>query len=139
MIEAIIGFLIVMGAATLAAGLADGVLPVPPAGLGTTLAIAAAGFLLIAHALFRARRDRNTGDTYWLRTAGLTWAAVLTAGAVGLLAPLVFAPMGLIKAAGFPLSYYMAAQGLPILLVAELFAYCRKQDAIDREHRDAGS
>jgi putative solute:sodium symporter small subunit len=35
---------------------------------------------------------------------------------------------------GFPLGFYMAAQGSLIAFVVILFVFARKQDAIDREH-----
>jgi putative solute:sodium symporter small subunit len=34
---------------------------------------------------------------------------------------------------GFPLGFYMAAQGSLIAFVVMLFAFARKQDSIDRE------
>lgn len=35
---------------------------------------------------------------------------------------------------GFPLGYYMAAQGSLVAFVVMLFWFARKQDAIDEEH-----
>ncbi|HOV03679.1 MAG TPA: DUF4212 domain-containing protein [Kaistiaceae bacterium] len=35
---------------------------------------------------------------------------------------------------GFPLGFYMAAQGSLIVFVVMLFWFARRQDAIDREH-----
>ena len=35
---------------------------------------------------------------------------------------------------GFPLGFYMAAQGSLIVFVVMLFLFARQQDKIDREH-----
>ena len=35
---------------------------------------------------------------------------------------------------GFPLGFYMAAQGSLIVFVVMLFVFARQQDRIDREH-----
>jgi putative solute:sodium symporter small subunit len=35
---------------------------------------------------------------------------------------------------GFPLGFYMAAQGSLIVFVVMLFVFARQQDTIDREH-----
>ena len=35
---------------------------------------------------------------------------------------------------GFPLGFYMAAQGSLVVFVAMLFIFARQQDKIDRQH-----
>jgi putative solute:sodium symporter small subunit len=45
-----------------------------------------------------------------------------------------FAPqLNKISFIGFPLGFYMAAQGSLIVFVVQLFVFVRQQDAIDRE------
>jgi putative solute:sodium symporter small subunit len=46
----------------------------------------------------------------------------------------LFAPaLNAIHVLGFPLGFYMAAQGSLIIFVAQLFWFARKQNAIDEE------
>jgi putative solute:sodium symporter small subunit len=42
-------------------------------------------------------------------------------------------PLNQIKFLGFPLGFYMAAQGSLIAFVAMLFVFAKRQDTIDRE------
>jgi putative solute:sodium symporter small subunit len=70
---------------------------------------------------------------YWGRTSGLMWTML----AIWFLASFVvhiFAPsLNQIKIIGFPLGFYMAAQGSLIIFVVAIFWYARKQDQIDEE------
>jgi putative solute:sodium symporter small subunit len=43
-------------------------------------------------------------------------------------------PLNKIVILGFPLGFYMAAQGSLIAFVVMLFLFARQQDRIDREH-----
>jgi putative solute:sodium symporter small subunit len=43
-------------------------------------------------------------------------------------------PLNQIKFLGFPLGFYMAAQGSLIVFVVMLFMFAKQQDRIDREH-----
>jgi putative solute:sodium symporter small subunit len=47
----------------------------------------------------------------------------------------MFAPwLNRIVIAGFPLGFYMAAQGSLIVFVVQIFWFAHRQDQIDREH-----
>jgi putative solute:sodium symporter small subunit len=43
-------------------------------------------------------------------------------------------PLNKITIIGFPLGFYMAAQGSLIAFVVQLFLFAKQQDAIDRKH-----
>ncbi len=78
-----------------------------------------------------AASDRSA---YWKRTRGLMLAVLafcvaLTWG-VCLLAP----QFDQLVVLGFPLGFYMTAQGLPVLFVVILFWLAHRQNAIDEEH-----
>lgn len=47
-------------------------------------------------------------------------------------------PLNAIKLIGFPLGYYMAAQGSLIAFVALLFIHARKQDDVERDAASTG-
>ncbi len=49
---------------------------------------------------------------------------------IHMFAPLLYQ----ISLAGWPVSYYMAAQGSLIVFVVQLFLFVKQQDKIDREH-----
>lgn len=129
-----IGFGIVVLAAGLAAGigLAGRFVPLT-IGMGGAGAIALLGLILIAHGIFCLMLRRRTDDRHWLRTTGLMWVMLTLLAffgfAVHALAPLLDA----FKVAGFPLGYYMAAQGAPIAFVIMLFLFAARADTIDVE------
>lgn len=70
---------------------------------------------------------------YWHKTRNLMWACL----AIWLFFSFVvhlFAPsLNQIRFLGFPLGFYMAAQGSLIIFVALIFWYARRQNAIDEE------
>lgn len=77
--------------------------------------------------------DAATAAAYWRRTSGLMWlmlAIWLFAGfAVHLFAP----SLNSIHVLGFPLGFYMAAQGSLIIFVVQLFWFAKAQNRIDEE------
>lgn len=70
---------------------------------------------------------------YWARTSGLMWTML----AIWLVASFlvhIFAPtLNTIHFLGFPLGFYMAAQGSLIIFVVMLFWFARRQNRIDEE------
>ena len=58
-------------------------------------------------------------------TIGLIFVIVVPAFAV---------PLNAFQLLGFPLGTYMAAQGSVLVLLALVFLFARRQDAIDRAH-----
>jgi putative solute:sodium symporter small subunit len=70
---------------------------------------------------------------YWSRTSGLMWT-MLGIWFFFSFVVHVFAPqLNGIKILGFPLGFYMAAQGSLIAFVVALFWFASKQNAIDEE------
>ena len=74
-----------------------------------------------------------SADRYWARTSVLMWI---------MFALWLFFSFGIhffvdalngIKFLGFPLGFYMAAQGSLIAFVLMLFTFAKRQDTIDRE------
>ena len=133
MIEVFAGVLVLAAALALAMGLGDSFMLTPVLGLGSVLTIAAAGIALIAHGAFRRLRDQGSGNNYWLRTSGLLGAVLGVTALLTFLLPAGTARLGLFKISGFPLGYYMAAQGALIGLAILIFIASRKQDRIEWE------
>lgn len=73
-------------------------------------------------------------SAYWKRTGGLTLAVlafcIVSTSGVYLLAP----RLDQVTVLGFPLGFYMAAQGLPAIFVVILFWFAHRQSAIDEMH-----
>jgi putative solute:sodium symporter small subunit len=77
--------------------------------------------------------DRATGEAYWKKTSGLMWT-VLAIWFVAGFGIHLFAPsLNTIHVLGFPLGFYMAAQGSLIIFVVGLFWFARRQNQIDEE------
>jgi putative solute:sodium symporter small subunit len=70
---------------------------------------------------------------YWRKTSGLMWLML----AIWFFASFVvhiFAPsLNQVKVLGFPLGFYMAAQGSLIIFVVSLFWFAKRQNQIDEE------
>ena len=77
--------------------------------------------------------DRATGEAYWKKTSGLMWTVLaiwfVASFGVHLLAPM----LNPIHILGFPLGFYMAAQGSLIIFVVALFWFGKRQNEIDEE------
>jgi putative solute:sodium symporter small subunit len=77
--------------------------------------------------------DRATGEAYWKKTSGLMWT-VLAIWFVAGFGIHLFAPLlNPIHILGFPLGFYMAAQGSLIIFVVALFWFGKRQNQIDEE------
>lgn len=72
-------------------------------------------------------------DTYWRRTSGLMWTMLVLWIFFGFVVHMFVNSLNEIKILGFPLGFYMAAQGSLIAFVAMLFIFAKRQDAIDRQ------
>jgi putative solute:sodium symporter small subunit len=128
-IEAALGLLIIVAALALALGAARLLAPIPPTGLGVTLALIGWGATLAAHGMTgRALRQQD-------RAAAQSWRAVfylLLALTLAVSFPLVVDLLNLATVAGFPVGYYMAAQGSLILMAILAFRAARSLDALER-------
>jgi putative solute:sodium symporter small subunit len=80
-----------------------------------------------------ARISQATAVAYWRKTSGLMWL-MLAIWVVAGFAVHLFAPsLNAIHVFGFPLGFYMAAQGSLIIFVLQLFWFAKAQNRIDEE------
>ncbi len=81
-----------------------------------------------------AATDHATAQAHWRKTSGLMWLVlgiwVFFSFVVHLFAPSINS----IHILGFPLGFYMAAQGSLIAFVVALFWFGKRQNEIDEEH-----
>jgi putative solute:sodium symporter small subunit len=77
--------------------------------------------------------DAATARAYWKRTSGLMWLMLGTwfffSFAIHFFAP----SLNSIRVLGFPLGFYMAAQGSLIVFVLQLVWFAYAQNKIDEE------
>lgn len=72
-------------------------------------------------------------DKYWARTSTLMWIMFLLWVFFSFVIHFFVGPLNEFKFLGFPLGFYMAAQGSLIVFVVMLFLFAKRQDTIDRE------
>lgn len=72
-------------------------------------------------------------DRYWRRTSTLMWTMLALWVFFSFVIHFFVNPLNSIEFLGFPLGFYMAAQGSLIAFVVMLFVYASVQDKIDRE------
>jgi putative solute:sodium symporter small subunit len=75
----------------------------------------------------------NSGDRYWQRTSTLMWTMLVLWLIFSFVIHMFVKQLNTIVIAGFPLGFYMAAQGSLIVFVVMLFWFAKAQDKIDRE------
>jgi putative solute:sodium symporter small subunit len=126
--EVVAGLLVIALAVALALGAAAFFTPVPPAGLGLTIALSGLGSSIATHGM--AGRARQYANSQAARTWQSVFYAVFAITTVAAL-PLVVDVLDLITVAGFPLGYYMAAQGVLIGLAALGFRAAMHLDKLE--------
>ena len=72
-------------------------------------------------------------DRYWARTSTLMWIMLVLWIFFSFIIHVVVGQLNSIKILGFPLGFFMAAQGSLWVFVAMLFWFAWRQDKIDRE------
>ena len=79
---------------------------------------------------------QSKDDAYWRDTSRLMWIHLAVWIFFGYIVHMFVYPLNRITVPvlGFPLGFYMAAQGSLIAFVVQLFLFARQQDAIDRKH-----
>jgi len=80
---------------------------------------------------------RSDNDTeHWRKTTRLMLTHLAVWFFFGYVIHMFVVPLNkiIIPVLGFPLGFYMAAQGSLIVFVVMLFMFARQQDRIDREH-----
>lgn len=70
---------------------------------------------------------------YWGRTSKLMWTILFLWFIFSFVLLLLAVQLNAIKILGFPLGFYMAAQGSLIAFVVQLFVFAKQQDNIDRK------
>ena len=73
-------------------------------------------------------------DAYWQKTSRLMWIIMAWWVFFSFLVPAFAVQLNSISILGFPLGFYMAAQGSLIVFVVMLFVFAWQQDRIDRQH-----
>jgi putative solute:sodium symporter small subunit len=78
----------------------------------------------------------STGKAHWKRTTNLMLIHLGIWVFFGYVIHMFVVPLNkiVIPVLGFPLGFYMAAQGSLIVFVVMLFVFAGQQDSIDREH-----
>ncbi|MDX2154980.1 MAG: DUF4212 domain-containing protein [Hyphomicrobiaceae bacterium] len=76
-------------------------------------------------------------DRHWARTSGLMWTMFVLWVFFSFVVHFFVDSLNSISILGFPLGFYMAAQGSLIAFVVMLFVFASRQDAIDREEGQA--
>ena len=81
-----------------------------------------------------ATSETSANDkAHWDKTTRLMWIMLGTWLFFGYIVHMFVNVLNKIVILGFPLGFYMAAQGSLIAFVTILFVFARKQDNIDRE------
>lgn len=77
--------------------------------------------------------EQGNGERHWARTTTLMWVMMFLWIFFSFIIHMFVHQLNTIKFLGFPLGFYMAAQGSLVIFVAMLFWFARAQDKIDRE------
>lgn len=72
-------------------------------------------------------------DRYWQRTSSLMWTMMALWLLFSFVIHFFVNSLNSIVIAGFPIGFYMAAQGSLVAFVVMLFYFAKRQDTIDRE------
>jgi putative solute:sodium symporter small subunit len=81
-------------------------------------------------------QQKSSDEIHWMRTRNLMLAHLAVWFFFGYIIHMFVNPLNtiIVPFLGFPLGFYMAAQGSLIVFVVMLFMFARQQDKIDREH-----
>lgn len=80
-----------------------------------------------------AKMAQQNDTTYWRRTSTLMWTMLALWVFFSFVVHFFVEALNGIKFLGFPLGFYMAAQGSLIAFVIMLFLFSSRQEAIDRD------
>ncbi len=130
--EIILGVFVMAAAVGQSLGLAAGLLPLPPASLGTVLALVAFGGALAAHGCLGHVRKRPDDPAFAHQYWRVVFAGLVAVTLVAIL-PLAADPLSLATVAGFPLGFYLVAQGVLVVLAILAFRAAQHLDAIESE------
>lgn len=77
--------------------------------------------------------SENSSERHWQRTSALMWKMLGMWAFFSFIIHMFAIALNKIVILGFPMGFYMAAQGSLIVFVAALFWFSKAQDKIDRE------
>lgn len=77
--------------------------------------------------------DTNPKEAHWRKTRALMIVHLSIWFIFAFVVHWFASGLNSVKFIGFPLGYYMAAQGSLFVFVVQLFVFVKQQDAIDRE------
>ncbi len=79
--------------------------------------------------------EKTNDEAHWARTTRLMLTHLVVWVFFGYIVHMFVKPLNtiVIPVLGFPLGFYMAAQGSLIVFVVMLFMFAKQQDRIDRE------
>lgn len=72
-------------------------------------------------------------ERHWSRTSALMWIMLILWATFSFFIHMFVNDLNTITVLGFPLGFYMAAQGSLIAFVVMLFVFQKRQDTIDRQ------
>ncbi|SDT94296.1 DUF4212 domain-containing protein [Stappia sp. ES.058] len=81
----------------------------------------------------RAKTPKRRHQPWWRRTVRLALIVMALWAVFGFAVHGFVVPLNTLTVAGFPLGFYMAAQGSLIAFVGLVFWFSARQDRIDRE------
>ena len=77
---------------------------------------------------------QGSQDRYWARTSTLMWIMFVLWVFFSFVIHFFVGPLNEIKFLGFPLGFYMAAQGSLFIYLALIWYYNRRMRQLDAEH-----
>lgn len=78
-------------------------------------------------------QNTDARDLYWQKTRNLTIVILVLWAFFSLVIPLIVTSLNQVRFLGFPLGFYMIAQGSLIAFVVLIWVQNWRQDAIDRQ------
>jgi putative solute:sodium symporter small subunit len=78
--------------------------------------------------------SQSNDAAWWAKTKSLMITCMVIWAIFSFFIHMFAKPLNSIVIAGFPLGFYMAAQGSLIIFVALIFWFAARQNAIDEEH-----
>lgn len=78
--------------------------------------------------------DKERLEAYWRENKRLTWIIMIIWFVVTYVAAFFAAELNQISVIGFPLGYYMGAQGSLIVFVILIFFYAKRMNKLDKKY-----
>lgn len=130
-IECGLGVLVMAAAVALASGWVHSLMLIPPIGGGAVLALLAFGAFLFGHGWIGRKIARSPEDAWRWRVTGRALFTAAAALALMAVVPGLMPLLDLFSLGGFPVGFYLAAQGGVIALAILAFLASDRLDAAD--------